>query len=223
MIVTLDGPSGAGKSTVGRLLAKRLGFKYVDTGALYRALAWWVLKENLDPSKDSNLRRACMDIPLTVTWDAEGAMHVWCGNRDVSKEIRTEEIGMLASQVSARPVVREALWLVQRNLGMQGRMVFEGRDMGTRVFPEAEGRFFLTASLEERASRRLREIGGQCEGFTLQDVKEKMARRDQQDSSRTIAPLRVPDGAVVVDTTDLTPEEVVEEIIRSMNKDIHWH
>lgn len=218
MIITVDGPSGAGKSTVGRLLAIRLGLHYVDTGALYRAVAWWILVKGLDPENEEDLQKACSEIPLRVDWDDDGKMRVLCGPDDVSEAIRTDEIGMLASRISTRRVVREKLWNVQRALGSRGSMVFEGRDMGSHVFPDAKARFFVTASLGERAHRRSAQLAAMGQEVALQEVQKKMAVRDQQDALRAIAPLKVPEGAIVIDTTVLGPEEVVDRMIQAIRK-----
>jgi len=216
LIVTVDGPSGAGKSTMARMLACKLGFKYVDTGALYRAVGWFVLKKGLDPTKDEDLRLACESMDLQVKWDEKGKMLVFVGGEDITSEIRTEFMGMMASIVSAKRVVREHLWRVQRGLGRLGRMVFEGRDMGTRVFPEAPVRFFLTADAEERARRRWKELRAQGQEVEFEEVSSTMMRRDEQDSSREIAPLEVPHGAIVIDTTRLAPGEVLELMVREV-------
>ncbi len=212
-IVTVDGPSGAGKSTLARMLASRLGFKYVDTGALYRAVGWWVLKNKLDPDCEDDLRKACSSLRLSVQWDNGGRMRVLCAEQDVTEELRGEAMGMVASRVSAKGVVREYLWDVQRRLGQEGFMVFEGRDMGTQVFPDAPVRFFLTASLRERARRRWLEMRAMGDTSSLETVLEKISKRDKQDSSRELAPLTIPEGAVVLDTTGVPPEEVLERML----------
>jgi cytidylate kinase len=218
LIITLDGPSGAGKSTLGRLLSRRLGFRYVDTGALYRALAWWIREKGLNPADDGHLEKACRDFPIALEWNDDGSMRVRCDFQDVSHAIRTDEIAMLASRISARKPVRDALWSLQRDLGSQGGMVFEGRDMGSRVFPEAGVRFFVTASQEERARRRFQELRASSHEVTLPEVTEKMIQRDQQDASRALAPLMVPDGAVIIDTTARAPQELVEEMLKAIEK-----
>ncbi len=215
-IVTVDGPSGAGKSTLARMLAKELGFKYVDTGALYRAVGWWVKKKGLDPESEEDLRKACEGIQLWVDWDPSGCMRVLCDGQDITDELRGEAMGMVASKVSAKGVVREYLWRLQRELGDNGSMVFEGRDMGTQVFPHAPVRFFLTASLKERARRRWLETSARSDTLSLEKVLEEMQKRDEQDSSRELAPLRIPPGAVVLDTTSFTPEEVLERMVREV-------
>lgn len=215
-IVTVDGPSGAGKSTMARMLAHRLGFRYVDTGALYRAVGWWVLKKKLDPTKEEDLEVACQSLDLSVGWDRKGRMLVFVEGEDITSQLRTESMGMMASLVSAKRVVREYLWRIQRDLGRLGRMVFEGRDMGSRVFPEAQVRFFLTADAPERARRRWKELRSQGQEVELEDITMTMRRRDEQDSSRELAPLEVPDGAIVIDTTYLTQDEVLDLMMREV-------
>lgn len=218
MIITIDGPSGAGKSTVGRMVAGRLGFQYVDTGALYRAVAWWVRKSGTDPDDEISLKGACGQMPLRVDWDDRGNMRVWHNNEDISDAIRNDEIGMLASTVSAHRVVRERLWGFQRALGAQGDKVFEGRDMGSQVFPDAEFRFYITASLRERAYRRylqLKEMGVDAD---IDEVCDRMAQRDKQDSSRALAPLQIPEGAIIIDTSNSSPVEIVEHIVRALER-----
>lgn len=212
-IVTVDGPSGAGKSTLARMLARELGFNYVDTGALYRAIGWWVGRNGLDPDSDKDLTKACQSVQLTVRWDDHGCMRVLCAGLDVTDQLRGEAMGMVASRVSAKKVVREYLWRLQRRLGEKGFLVFEGRDMGTHVFPDAPVRFFLTASLQERARRRWLEMRAKGDTSSLEEVLEGMAERDKQDSSRELAPLRIPQGAVILDTTGVTPKEVLERML----------
>jgi cytidylate kinase len=213
MIITIDGPSAAGKGTVARLLAARLGMRAVDTGALYRAVAWWIGKNGLDPDKDEEIQRALARFPLSVTWDGEGRMRVMCGTEDISEALRSEEVGMLASRVSARRVVRESLWRIQRDLARSGRMIFEGRDTGSQVFPDADFRFYLTASLEERARRRFLELAERGVGTSIEEVAKRMELRDRQDATRALAPLKIPEGAHVIDTTGLTPGEVVDRMV----------
>lgn len=201
------------------LLASRLGLRYVDTGALYRAVAWWLKERGLDPEEEEELRKAVASCPLGVGWDEVGKMSVKCGSQDITEALRAEEIGMLASRISARRVIREYLWRIQRDMARAGQMVFEGRDTGSQVFPEADFRFFLTASREERARRRFLELKGLGVETSLEEVEEKMTLRDQQDASRDLAPLKVPQGGHVIDTTGLTPTEVVDrmlEVIQAM-------
>lgn len=215
-IITVDGPSGAGKSTLARMLAHKLGFRYVDTGALYRALGWWVATEGLEPDSDEDLQKACQSVRISVRWDNRGCMRVLCAGRDVTEQLRGEAMGMLASRVSANKAVRQYLWQLQRRLGQNGSLVFEGRDMGTQVFPDAPVRFFLTASLRERARRRWQEMQAKGDTVSFETVLEEMSKRDKQDSSRELAPLRVPQGAVILDTTGMTPEEVLERMLREV-------
>jgi cytidylate kinase len=154
-----------------------------------------------------------------VRWKEDDSMGIWCAGEEISRAIRTEAIGMVASRISARRVVRECLWKVQRELGDRGRFVFEGRDMGSWVFPDAGHRFFITASLGERARRRHRELQQRQEEVSLEAVREKMAQRDAQDSSRELAPLTVPRGAWVIDTTDLSPEQVMRRMMEVIRVD----
>lgn len=213
MIITVDGPSGAGKTTLARMLAARLAFRYVDTGALYRAVGWWVIHLGLDPASEDHLGQACETARISVGWDQTGRMRVACAGRDVTEKLRGEAMGMVASQVSARAVVRQYLWGLQRDLATKERLVFEGRDMGSQVFPDAPLKFFLTASLQERARRRWTELLEAGHRVTLEHVMEDMCRRDHQDSNRQLAPLTVPDGAVVIDTTGSSIQEVLERMM----------
>jgi cytidylate kinase len=218
IIITIDGPSGAGKTTVSRMLAARLGFRYVDTGALYRALAWWIREQGIDPEDDRGLAKASEAFPFSIGWADNGSMRVRRGDTDITHAIRTEAIGMLASRISARPVVREALWRIQRELGQAGRLVFEGRDMGSQVFPDADLRFYVTAAQDERARRRFEELREAGQEVALETVRDQMALRDEQDSARTLAPLKIPEGALVIDTTGVAVQEVVGAMMEAVRK-----
>ncbi len=211
LLITIDGPAGAGKTTVSRMLAARLGYSYVDTGALYRAIAY-AAKTARIASDDAALEELCRKIKLEVIPRQDGFCLMLDGI-DISDKIRTPEITMLASAISARPVVRKYLLYLQRELGKNKQCVFEGRDMGTVVFPDADMKFFLSASLKMRADRRYEELKAKT-GQTREEVEKDMACRDKNDSSRDIAPLVPAKDAVMIDSTDLSAEEVVSSMIR---------
>lgn len=216
MVVTIDGPAGAGKSTVSRLLARRLGFAYLDTGALYRAVA---LAASWDRVKDD-------DLPVVAAWLTRIGLSVDLGGgrfsvrlmgREVEPFIRNEEIGQLASRFSALPPVRAFLLAVQRQAGEAGDLVAEGRDMGTVVFPGAAAKFFLVASGEERARRRHAELlGRQGTAPALAALRAEIEERDRRDRERTLAPLKPAADARTVDTTGRTPDEVVEILLQEI-------
>ena len=213
LLITIDGPSGAGKSTVSHGLAKRLGYTYVDTGALYRAVALAVLSDGSSPRDDKRLAEVCRHLVLRFENSSKGP-RLYSNGEDITDRIRTLEITMLASAVSARSVVRQYLLDVQREMGKQGSVVFEGRDMGTVVFPEADIKFYLDADLDTRALRRYKEVAETDPGVSLSGVKKAMKKRDEDDSSRALAPLKPSDDAVVIDSTFLDIEQVVEEMFR---------
>jgi cytidylate kinase len=208
LLITIDGPAGAGKTTVSRLLAGRLGYRYIDTGALYRGVAVAARRRTVDPQDDAALGRLLEGIDLNFL-PGEGGQRLTVGGEDITEDIRTPEISMLASAVSARPVVRAYLLKVQRELGRQKGAVFEGRDMGTVVFPEAEVKFFLSASESTRALRRFAEIQAKT-GASLEEVERDMRRRDEQDSTRALAPLAPAPDAIRIDSTGLGIDQVVD-------------
>jgi len=210
-IITIDGPAGAGKSTVARILARRLGYTYLDTGALYRAVAWKVKRTGIDPGDEDRLKGLLEDTSITLNGDG-----VFVDGVDVSGEIRTAEMGEMSSRVSAIPFVRQYLLAIQRRAGERGRIVAEGRDTGTVVFPEAGHKFFLDASLEERARRRHRELIARNPHITLEATIKDLERRDLRDSTREVAPLRRTEDMVYIDTTGLDINEVVSEILKSL-------
>lgn len=211
LLITIDGPAGAGKTTVSRSLAARLGYRYVDTGALYRAVAYTAWRRGIPPEDDAGLER--MVAGLTLGWEpGERGQRLMASGEDVTEAIRSPEISMLASTVSARPGVRAFLLRLQQQLGAEKAAVFEGRDMGTVVFPQADVKFFLVASEKTRARRRLAELHSRP-GTTLQDVERDLRRRDDQDSRRALAPLKEAPDAIRIDSTDLTIDEVVERML----------
>jgi cytidylate kinase len=210
--VAIDGPAGAGKSTVARQLAKRLGFNIIDTGAIYRSVALAARRAGIAWDDDEGLRRL-LDDGLGLTFDGE---RVFVHGEEVTEAIRTPEISRGASVVSARPVVRQKLLQLQRDLGRAASKgaVLEGRDIGTIVFPDAEVKFFLTASDGARAQRRHAELSEKGLHLPLAEVLEDQRRRDKDDTERAIAPLRAASDAIPVDTTGLDLEEVVERCFR---------
>ena len=172
-VITIYGPSGSGKGTVSKILTKKLGYKYLDTGALYRAVAWKAKQDNIDPDNENALKELLKNIKITFTND-----RIVVDGRDVSPEIRTAEIGELSSRVSAMPVVRKGLFALQREICLQGKVVIEGRDTGTTVFPESENKFFLDASIEERARRRFEELKLRNPEMSMEKTIEDIKKRE---------------------------------------------
>ena len=211
-IVTIDGPTGAGKSTVGKLLAERIGYTYLDTGAMYRVVALETKRSGIDPEDEPALAELCGRIE--ITFKQESGMRVFSSDKDVTEEIRTPDISMLASRVSAKACVREELVRMQRACGRQGKIVADGRDAGTVIFPAARFKFFLDAAPEARSQRRYKELIDKNLKVDYSDVYRELLQRDQDDSSRAIATLKPAADAVIIDTTRMTIEDVVQEMIQ---------
>lgn len=211
LLITIDGPAGSGKTTVSRLLAKRLNYQYVDTGALYRCIAFEVDKAGIVATDDTQVQKVCQDLSIDFR-KIDGKSRIFSNNMDVTDKIRTPEVTMLASAVSALPSVRQHLLVIQRKMGKNKSVVFEGRDMGTVVFPEADIKFYMDAAIETRARRRYKELKAQ-DSQTLEKVREDMKNRDHNDSHRALSPLKPAKDAFVIDTTHLTAEEVVEVML----------
>ncbi len=220
MIVAIDGPSGSGKSSIARAIAKRCGLTFLDTGAMYRSVAAECLAQGVDPKDEEAVARIAQDIDIRFEASPEGQL-VWANGRDVTREIRTPEVELAVSPVSATPAVREVMVALQRKVGEGGNVVAEGRDIGTVVFPAADVKVFLTASPEARARRRaVQRSGGNLamDATASADPEEErkiladLKRRDDYDSSRATSPLKPADDAVIIDSSDLGFEDVVERI-----------
>lgn len=207
-VITIDGPSGAGKSTTAREVARRLGYRLVDTGALYRALAWALVQAGVSPEDEAAVQAL---LSRTTVELADGRVLV--NGRDVTAEIRTPEIALLTSKVTALRTVRDKLTPLQRGLAAGGGVVLEGRDTGSVVCPDAEVKVYLDADLAERARRRRDELAARGLPADYARVEAEVALRDRQDMERELAPLKKPEGAVTVDSTSLSPEAVVERIL----------
>lgn len=214
LLITIDGPAGAGKTTISRLLSARLDYDYIDTGALYRAVALAVKRAGIAEDDNEGLAAFCKGLQLEFRRQ-EGELRLMSNGVDVSDHLRTPELTMLASAISAQPAVRAYLLKVQRELGASKRAVFEGRDMGTVVFPQADVKFFLDADLDVRARRRFEELnpdGSQALG----QVKAQMQQRDHNDSNRSLAPLKAADDAIRIDSSTLSLEAVIDKMLSSI-------
>jgi cytidylate kinase len=212
LVITIDGPAGAGKSTVSKILAKKLNYIYLDTGALYRAMAYKALKLKILPDDVSALADLCSNTTVILKNNG-GQMKVYVDGENVEDKIRTEEVGLAASKISSFAVVREKLLNLQREAGIQGGIVAEGRDMGSVVFPHADYKFYLDAKLEERIKRRHKELSVKDVSVKYKSIQEDMLTRDKQDKQRELAPLKAPDGAIIIDSDNLSVEKVVDKII----------
>ncbi len=219
--VAIDGPSGAGKSTVARAAAARLGFVYVDTGAMYRAIGLAVCRKGISGEDAAGIIAALPEIDVRLSYQ-DGAQHVLLCGEDVSDAIRTPEIAYYASKVSAVPEVRKFLLDVQRDMAKKGNILMDGRDIGTVILPDAPVKIFLTASAEKRAERRYLELCQKDRQLTRESVLHDIVERDRQDMTRAAAPLRQADDAVLLDTSDMTLDESIEavlQIIREKTED----
>jgi CMP/dCMP kinase len=220
VIVAIDGPSGAGKSSITKLLARRLGYLNIDTGAMFRAVALMAQRAGIKCEDDAGLAELCRGLSVTFQRD-DGNYRVLVNGEDVSTAIRTEEVGLLTSCISARKPVRDALLEMQRAMGQAGGVILEGRDIGTVVFPDAEVKFFLFASAEERGRRRYLELAARGEKVTLEETIEKVVCRDRQDEGREHAPLRQAADAVPVDSTALSIDEVLDFMEATVRARLH--
>ncbi len=209
--VAIDGPAGAGKSTIARKVAEELAFIYVDTGAMYRAIALYLLKNNIDAADEDAVKKALDEVVVSICYE-NGEQQVLLNGKNVSGLIRTEQVGNMASRSSALPCVRAKLLELQRELARKNDVVMDGRDIGTNILPDAQLKVYLTASVETRAQRRYKELSEKGQECSLDKIREDIEKRDYQDMNRKIAPLKRAEGAVLVDSSAMTIEEVVEKI-----------
>ena len=210
--IAIDGPAGAGKSTVAKRLAKELGYCYVDTGAIYRTVAYFLDLLGVSPKDVDGVERYIDELTIHIEYDADGVQHMIMNGMDVSGEIRTQDISQKASLVSAHAVVREVLLDMQRAVARENNVIMDGRDIGTVVLPDADVKIFLTASPEVRAKRRTDELIAKGQKAVYDTILKEIIQRDYQDTHRPIAPLKQADDAVLVDTSDLNIEEVLAAI-----------
>jgi cytidylate kinase len=217
LIVAIDGPSGAGKSTLSKALAATLGYLNIDTGAMFRSVAYAARQRQIDPADHAALGAMCAELSIRFQREPSGE-RVLVDDEDVTEAIRTPEISLLTSRVAACPQVREALLRLQRKMGEEGGVVLEGRDIGTVVFPQAEVKFFLSASAEERGRRRYDELVAQGEQVDLQRTVREVAERDAADAARASAPLLQAEDAVVIDSSGLSIEQVLDKMLQSVRE-----
>lgn len=210
--VAVDGPAGAGKSTIAKAVAKRLGIFYVDTGAMYRAIALKTLRSNIPIDHEDEVGQMVQETEIVL--DHSDARRVFCDGEDVTEAIRNPEVSRAVSKIAAYPIVRERLVQLQRREAERGAVIMDGRDIGTVVLPQADLKIFLTASPEERAHRRWLELYNSGKELSLDEVKQDMQRRDKQDSERAVAPLIPAADALILDTTGLSVQEIVDQIIK---------
>ncbi|MBP0957257.1 MAG: (d)CMP kinase [Oscillospiraceae bacterium] len=215
--IAIDGPAGAGKSTIARKAAAELGFIYVDTGAIYRSVAYYCLSKGADVSVPESAEKLLPEITPELRF-IEGVQHVFVNGDDVSDKIRTPEVSMAASKVSAIPAVRAFLFDLQQKIARENNVIMDGRDIGTVVLPNADLKIFLTASPEARADRRFKELKDKPDAPTYDEVLADIIKRDHDDSTRAIAPLKQAEDAVLCDTTSLSLEESVDKIIGMIKK-----
>ena len=217
IVIAIDGPSGSGKSTVGRRLAERLGYRYIDTGAMYRVAALMARELSIDIDDEDKLTRVCSDMEILFVQEGD-EVKTFCKGQDVSEAIRKPEISELASEISTKKAVRDILVEMQRRMGAGGGVVAEGRDIGTVVFSGAKLKFFLDSTPEERGKRRFNELLEKGIWVSLKETVAEMRRRDQRDQRRRLAPLRKAEDALVIDSTHMTIDEVVEKMLEETQR-----
>ena len=213
MNIAIDGPAGAGKSTIAKKAAGELGFIYVDTGAMYRAVAVYLTESDISASDEDLVEKSIADISVEIKYE-DGAQQVYLNGENVTGKLRTEAVGNMASKASALPCVREKLLSLQRDLAASNDVVMDGRDIGTNILPSAELKVYLTASSAVRAKRRYDELVAKCaENIDIEKIEQDIIQRDKQDMERKTAPLKRADDAVLIDSSDMTIEQVTDTIV----------
>ena len=217
MNIAIDGPAGAGKSTIAKLVAKELGFLYVDTGAMYRSIALFFIENNVNLEEEQEISDACSKINIEIKYE-DGVQQVYLNNRNVSALIRQEQVGNMASKAAAKKAVRDKLLFLQRDIAAENDVIMDGRDIGTFVLPDAEIKIYLTASVKTRAKRRYDELVAKGENPEIDKIEADIEQRDYQDMNRKIAPLKQAEDAVYLDTSDMNIEQVVAYICNLTKK-----
>ena len=210
--IAIDGPAGAGKSTIAKTIAKKLEFIYVDTGAMYRAMALYFIRHEIDPKDEEAINKACPDIHVSINYE-DGVQQVLLNGENVNGLIRTEEVGNMASKTSAYKMVRATLLDLQRDLAKTANILMDGRDIGTNVLPNADVKVYLTASVECRAMRRFKELEGKGEVCDFEQIRQDIQERDERDMTRKIAPLKQAEDATLIDSSEMGIDDVVKAII----------
>lgn len=210
--MAIDGPAGAGKSTIAKLTGKKLGLTYIDTGAMYRATAYYFVNNNVNPDNDAEVKKACESINISIEYNAEG-QQVILNDNNITSHLREEAIGKMASRVAKLSDVRSKLVALQREMAANGKVIMDGRDIGTCVLPDAEAKVYLTASSKVRAKRRYDELVAKGQKCDIDEIEKDIINRDYEDMNREISPLKQADDAICVDTSDMTIEEVVAKLI----------
>ena len=216
-VITIDGPAGAGKTSIAKIVSRKLGYNYIDTGAMYRAITWKAFREDIDLEAKENLINMVRHTKIELK-NRAGMVRVYLDGKDVTNKIRSKRLAEGASILGTIPEVREQLVKIQRRLGSSGRIVVEGRDIGTVVFPKADYKFYLDASVKQRALRRYRELKAKGEEVELAELEKAIRFRDRRDRTREVAPLKIAPDAVVVDSTHMSKKEVVEFILKRIQK-----
>ena len=209
--IAIDGPAGAGKSTIAKLLAQKMGFVYVDTGAMYRGLAYYFLTKGIQPDDEEAIKKACGEVNIDIVYE-DGKQQIYLNQENVTAHLREEAVGNMASKSSGIAAVRAKLLELQRDLARRENVVMDGRDIGTSVLPDADVKIFLTASVDTRARRRYNELLGKGESCDYDQIAADIEERDRRDMTRAISPLCRAEDAELVDSSDMTIEEVVEKI-----------
>jgi cytidylate kinase len=218
MVVAIDGPAGVGKTTTAKILADKLGFMYLDTGAMYRSMTYLFLQRNVDLNDREDVNKNIILFENNVEFKIQNPMKIYLFKKDISQEIRKVDVTNLVSQVSAIDDVRKSMVKIQRSVATKGNVVVEGRDIGTVVFPDAKFKFFLTAEYEVRALRRLKEFNNMNENINVNQIKEDLLTRDNYDSNRKISPLKKAEDAFEIDTTNCSIDEQVSIIFQEIEK-----